>query len=145
MTDGFALKSWVISLFNKASKKNNKYSTTEETVVGTWIDGKPIYRKVYTIDHINKGMTKIEHNLTDFDALVNARVLWYDTEDLKWYTGLREYSSYQLGDEGLAIDSKYIDISTVDSRNGIDWSTRTKSVRVIIEYTKTTDKATITV
>ena len=46
MTDGFALKSWVVSLVNKVTKKNNKYSTNE-TVIGTWIDGKPLYRKVF--------------------------------------------------------------------------------------------------
>ena len=48
MTDSFALKSWVIDFVGKVLKKassNNIYST-EEKKIGTWVNGKPIYRIV---------------------------------------------------------------------------------------------------
>ena len=60
-----------------AEKNFNKYSTTEE-VVGTWIDGKPIYRKVVilssneTID--NRGTT-ISHGIHYIDCPINCKAI----------------------------------------------------------------------
>lgn len=46
-----ATKSWVKELVAKVVAKhkggNSNVYSTDETVVGTWIDGKPIYRKVF--------------------------------------------------------------------------------------------------
>ena len=49
-----------------AEKNFNKYSTTEE-VVGTWCDGKNIYRKVMKFPVIKDGMTI----LTNVDHIIN--------------------------------------------------------------------------
>ena len=50
-----------------AEKNFNKYSTTEE-VVGTWYDGKNIYRKVMKFPVIRSGMTV----LTNVDHIINV-------------------------------------------------------------------------
>ena len=69
MTDGFALKSWVINLVNKVSKKNGKYSTNE-TQVGTWIDGKPLYRRCVDIDKPStSGENRFLHGIPDVDFI----------------------------------------------------------------------------
>lgn len=130
MTDGFALKSWVISLVNKVTKKSNKYST-DETVVGTWIDGKPIYRKV--IKDINtsiptKGWTLIT-NIDDIELVINSILFYGDENNTSFFAnGTGNFS---------------VEVNT--SNNGILLWNRVGSVTYIkaavIEYTKTTDEA----
>lgn len=46
---------------NDSFKENNAYSTTE-TVIGTWIDGKPIYRKVIPTGQISSALKTVAHN-----------------------------------------------------------------------------------
>lgn len=41
----FASQEWVKDLLKKVLKKADRYSTDEQ-VIGSWINGKPIYRKV---------------------------------------------------------------------------------------------------
>lgn len=124
MTDGFALKSWVISLVNKVTKKSNKYST-DETVVGTWVDGKPIYRKVIENTQDIHGTTWTY--LNDFDASNIALMI----------------SISEIRDGDIITDS--IDSYVHDGKLGIQilGTEGGASHRLfILEYTKTTDKAT---
>ena len=44
-----ATKDWVISLINKVIKKGFNGYSNDEKVIGTWTNGKPLYRKVYDI------------------------------------------------------------------------------------------------
>lgn len=120
MTDGFALKSWVISLVNKVTKKSNKYST-DETVVGTWVDGRPIYRKVVeeSIALPDSGVG-VTHNFgfeKDVDTLISA---------IGIFNNGVSYIYCDIQDSGCYM--KLYDRATVKS--------------IIFEYTKTTDKAT---
>ena len=52
-----ATKDWVTSLINKVIKKGFNGYSNDEKVIGTWTDGKPIYRKVF------EGNTEIGTNL----------------------------------------------------------------------------------
>ena len=46
------------------------YKTTEQ-VVGTWIDGKPIYRKTIDFGYLPNGTTKaVAHNIVDIDKII---------------------------------------------------------------------------
>ena len=60
-----------------AEKNFNKYSTTEE-VIGTWIDGKPIYRKVVILSSnetiANRGTT-ISHAIHYIDCPINCKAI----------------------------------------------------------------------
>lgn len=136
LTDGFALKSWVISLFNKASKKNNKYST-DETVIGTWIDGKPIYRKVFKIIPSSNVALKqdtwtalptTENTPVEIDQVISGWLL-----------------------HGVKVNALYGFISANATEHIIYFmSFRSSQILeanmthyAILEYTKTTDKATL--
>ena len=109
----------------------NKYST-EEKVVGEWIDGKPIYRKVYT----------------SYELLGEAptRYLVLDTDESKEI--INGYGSLKIGtfdasiptpDAGLGYvsplqknSSNQIYLTTSSTRNLDD-------LKYVVEYTKTTD------
>ena len=50
---------------------NYKYSTTE-TVIGSWIDDKPIYRKVIYVGFLpNSGSLETSHNIQNLDKIIN--------------------------------------------------------------------------
>ena len=147
MTDGFALKSWVINIINKVSKKNNKYST-DETVIGTWIDGKPLYRKV--IKETNYVISKSQNHDIDISTM--------NIDNISALYGVL----YGIGGDGK---------TPYDCPIGMDLNPPTNRATVYVErfenhkphvlrivatdmwnnclitmeYTKTTDKATITV
>ena len=54
----------------KLSIDPGKYSTAE-TVVGTWIDGRPVYRKVLTGTTPN-GNIHVNHGITNFSRILNV-------------------------------------------------------------------------
>jgi len=101
--------------------KGETYST-EETVIGTWIDGKPIYRKVYNITGSN-----LTQDVTDLhiDTLVKLDGFINDGMPLNLY-----------------MDNSHFCFTHCNSLTEISCSmtgwTATK-VKYIIEYTKTTD------
>ena len=108
-----------------AEKNFNKYSTTEE-VIGTWIDGKPIYRKVIQT-------TAYDGQVILSDA--NCTLVRYE-----WYTQI----------DGV----KFIKMPAPNTGNAALWqldngnvvfnfpsssSVAGKQATCILEYTKTTD------
>ena len=54
--------------YNLGSVMGDNYST-EEQVVGTWIDGKPLYRKVVIIDNPSNKMT---FSIANIDEAINV-------------------------------------------------------------------------
>ena len=117
----------------KQSKQHN-YSEDEQ-IVGKWIDGKPLYRKVITtqmpqVTTSNSPVTKtIEHNI------VNAmfkKIELYSIDDL----GNCMAQSYtNVGDYFFAwVDSS---VNLYIRSNRQDFNNRTAII--ILEYTKTTD------
>ena len=60
--------------------KSSTYDTysTNETVVGKWIDGKPIYRKVVILssnETINNTGTTISHGIHYIDCPINCKAI----------------------------------------------------------------------
>ena len=164
MTGGFTLKNWILSLIDP--KDANKYRT-EELSIGSWVDKKPIYRKVVTADCLNpnkEGLVVIPHGIDNIDELVTCRVEWYDKIDKAW-NSTSESKYYPKSDKdgasggskstgitigGVTVDSTQLafycpykeDSTTKDDPSKIDetyWPKRTEKVRAILEYTKTTD------
>ena len=141
MTDGFALKSWVVSLVNKVTKKTVPKYSTNETVVGTWVDGKPIYRKVFkvpagTFIHNSSYSSLPNAVIKDCDLLISA--------DFMATNGLGDTCNYSFH-FGIGTDGQ---LKALSLRNNIDDSTYENAGcrgYVMVEYTKTTDKATIKV
>ena len=115
----------------RAVKELVKYST-DEIVVGTWMDGKPIYRIVKTFTNYNtlKQGTTIPCSIPNVET-VTHQYYQYEYGDEKRVFPLIESTGNVLG-----ICFKPVDQKLFCSGAG-SWSAR--PLTAIIEYTKTTD------
>lgn len=113
----------------------NIYTTTDQKI-GTWIDGKPIYRKVITQNNTNG----INNALTSPDNVIRLDCLVRNTSDNGWrslpwlWVQNNSYGSagwaggiYYTANDNAIYFQLGTNIATVDR------------VIIIIEYTKTTD------
>lgn len=108
--------------------------STNETRIGTWIDGKPIYRKAYTGTTTSSGLkTIIDSTLNDsnikvinFSGSITAPS-GHNQIGLGGYTNNEWYSSLHLDNTGICI---YIPNND---------NLRSSSYIVVLEYIKTTD------
>lgn len=108
------------------------YSSTEQ-VVGTWIDGKTVYRKVitYVFDNpIPSGVTSIPHNISDVSEIIGIDAMY----QLGWDQSTYGDESY-LAMNGYQVIAGRQDISIINVGQN-SWSGR---FRFIIRYTKTSD------
>jgi len=135
------------------SEGNAEYYSTNEKVIGRWIDGKPIYQKVVPITlpvgaSSTGGTAVIAHGISNFGELVNMEIHWFDSADNRWYVKDRSYAgsnlTYSLLSEGTSVGDTYIYICNGPNPT-IDWSERTSNAYAILKYTKTTDSATTTI
>lgn len=109
----------------------NEYSTKEK-IVGKWIDGKPIYRKVInTAELPNNSGKKIDHNISNIDNILSTKGWAFRSTD-NIFLNLPS-ATYDSAAISCYADKKSIIIITYTDR-----STFTVSY-VIVEYTKTTD------
>lgn len=123
---------------------NNSYSTQETLTGGTWIDGKPIYRKVlpFTISDIQ---TIVDISVLNKNVILKSEVILLTSDD-KWIT---EYVLF-VGPAGtiaifgnnlepdadlLVINSYNLEVSTGNMTTMFNG----RSGFAILEYTKTTD------
>lgn len=110
----------------------NTYSINE-TKIGTWIDGKPLYRKVLVSSTaLQEGSNTITHNITNLDKIVKI-------------DGYAPFGNtpYFLG--AVQSATKFLNVMTYTSSRitvtvSSDWGQSfTQGCVLIIEYTKTTD------
>ena len=109
-----------------AEKNFNKYSTTEE-VVGTWIDGKPIYRKVVKLSVVKHGAKLI----SDVDNLINTRGFF------QWNGNLNYKYVFPCNDNDVMVRAGVLDNNIALGTNYTDNSL--VNFCAFFEYTKTTD------
>ena len=109
------------------------YSLAEKQI-GVWVTGKPLYRKVLTYPNMpNNTSVAYPHGISNIDVVVRYSCCWYDTTDAKCILTPRIDSfSIRLG---CSVNKTNVYLEGI----GTNWSTRTKNVVVIMEYTKTTD------
>lgn len=55
----------------KTALDNLANFTTQETVIGKWIDNSTLYRKVFNIDSLTDGTMSITHNISQLDFVTN--------------------------------------------------------------------------
>ena len=108
-----------------AEKNFNKYSTTEE-VIGTWIDGKPLYRKVIQTIISDGGIV-----LSDANCIL-VRYEWYASID---GVKLLKLPSPNTGNAALWQLNNGNIVFNIPSSSSVNG----KLATCIIEYTKTTD------
>lgn len=101
----------------------NKYST-EETVVGEWIDGKKLYRKVIVAGSgLINGIKEIAHNITNMDKCINAT--------FTLITGNQFFFHWGNYIKDFEVNQNHINIAATH--------TGFNDIYFILEYTKTTD------
>ena len=107
-----------------------EYSTTEK-IVGKWIDGKPIYRKVLNVGTVTAQKSYISHNIANLGKLVNLYGT-FNRNDNAQQTMPGNYTNW----ETYLYDVTSTEISIYFSNN--QWNRNPYDIVVIIEYTKTT-------
>ena len=70
---------------------NLSYKTSEVKTGEVWIDGKPIYRKVFQVSAIESKAVTINHNIS------NANIVWVDTSHSFLLVGNNTYSLPRIG------------------------------------------------
>ena len=118
----------------------NNYST-EEQVVGTWIDGKPIYQKTISCGVLPDKTTKtVAHNISNIDIITSLQgfaIRNTSTSGSTAYMISLQHADYDEGNNVRLTANKTNIIITTDLKNG--WSTNFTTSYVTIQYTKTTD------
>lgn len=124
VVDGLNSTSTTDALSANQGRNITTYSTTE-TRIGTWIDGKPLYRRVYS----QSGVSTISLNDLSYDYIniVSSMLTISGYRRNPYYTSNSDYFRV------LISGSKQLLAETSGSAQDIsNWST-------VIEYTKTTD------
>ena len=115
-----------------AINATSDYSSIE-TIVGTWINGKPIYRKVIDIGNLpNDDIKNVAHNISNLGFV--SRLYLAITSGISFYNANMAGTStiYSGGTVVVRATNDNIQIGTTH-----DYSSH--SGYAIIEYTKTTD------
>lgn len=116
----------------KDLENSNVYST-EETQIGTWIDGKPIYRKTIVMSNVTE--TNKTYDLSSLSietCMIDSSHSYFEQGNYQipigCYGGTTDYSRafYQKNTKTL-----YVQFGTT--------YTMSKNIHITIEYTKTTD------
>lgn len=108
----------------------NDYSTSEK-VIGKWIDGKPLYRKVINFGSLPDTSDKdVAHNISNIGDLVNITGMTWNSN--KFFHPL-PFSANSTNQIRLEASLSNVKITTYSS-----WTAYTTTY-VILEYTKTTD------
>lgn len=110
--------------------------STEETRIGTWVDGKPLYRKVFTFSYTASASAK---TLT---SAINGIMVVMINAWLR-YTGSNTIEQMAVIDSKSVAHRIYYNPSAGIQilSNQPDWNG--SEITVILEYTKTTDTATV--
>ena len=125
------------SYYNKIKAHKIDWTTfaysSSPVVVGSWIDGKTIYRRVYNFGALPNNSTKdIEHGITNLDRVINIRGWAYRPSD-QTRCPLPFVSTSTLG---LGIALGPITPTVIRLTCGSDRSAFTESY-IILDYTTT--------
>lgn len=107
--------------------------STEETIVGTWIDGKPIYRKVFTDPNNSwSAYDNIIGNITNFKEPTSIKAIAFNDMGLSGWVENNEAGESRC--YAYIKSNGEVHFYRNDVRDGTSYPKK-----VIIEYTKTTD------
>ena len=121
---------------NQNDINKSTYSTTEK-VVGKWINGKPLYRKVINFTTTISADTVLEIN----HGVNNVEMIWFDPIGcFMWASSGFGYNIPMIGYSGNITDKLYtfVDKTKISIHANGSWGTIwTKYITLL--YTKTTD------
>lgn len=116
---------------NGGGSSGDDYST-DEKVIGTWVDGKPLYRKVVNVTSpLNNGWGTVT-NIGELDTMVSAKAFLFHSGS-NYYLPLPYYENSNL--YALVLYYKNGNVSVNINGNAFF----SKPITLIVEYTKTTD------
>lgn len=117
--------------------------STDETTIGTWIDGKTIYRKVYTGNSIavpsgNSVTESITHGVANISQIVKIGVII--NVNALVYTGngimINGCTNTAIADIEKSTVWLLADLTTIYFVHGLNWGSN-RAYKIIFEYTKT--------
>ena len=109
------------------------YSTTEK-VVGTWIDNKPIYRKVINFGALPNATTKsVNHGIANLGVVINIGGFISNTTDVDFYSIPLQYKG---NDSNFNVECF---VTTTQVRMAANTDRSHYNAYVILDYTKSTD------
>ena len=121
------------------SEGNAEYYSTDEKVIGRWIDGKPLYKKVWSVN-ISLGTAAYRYNISEIaemDSIISCKGI-----------AVPNTSSYPVLSDG----DMYFMVEVDKTQNQImikqtmTTSTTLYTLKyIIVQYTKTTDSAATTI
>lgn len=112
----------------------NEIYSTEEQIVGTWLDGKPIYRKVVELGNLPNATTKdITLNIQNVNEIVSINAICSNESEV-WVIP-NAYSTQYIN--GIVVRFANNIIENISIYASFDASGFTG--RAVLEYTKTTD------
>lgn len=111
---------------------NNSVYSTDEIKIGTWIDGKPLYRKVVSVGGVGveDSAKRIPFTIDDLDYVVDMR--GGGTYLDKGFIPLQFYNNDTTAQKGAYC---WFSGYNINIKNGFGFS----NVHIIFEYTKITD------
>ena len=114
--------------------KSDMAYSTEEKEVGTWIDGKPIYRKVIDFGILPNSTNKeVQHNISNLQNFVKIDGIAIRNDNNFWQAIPLTYRSADTGyNTALTVTQSKVVITCDADRSMFNGY-------VILEYTKTTD------
>lgn len=118
----------ILEIINELPEAGEDIYSTEEQVIGTWIDSKPIYRKLFTgSTETGENLSVVFENDASIDKIINC------------YGNIQGQSGEQLAflsdKHALLLNANHTTI-TYFFNNTDSYS---YSYEAVIEYTKTTD------
>lgn len=107
--------------------------STDEQIIGTWLDGKPVYQKTVDCGALPNNTTKsVAHGVSNIDKIVDIKGCAYRSSDGLFITMPRVATSTTYMCE-INIISGNVNIISSTNLSAFGWS------YVTIQYTKTTD------
>ncbi len=114
------------------ANKINNYSTNEQ-VIGTWVDGKPLYRKVLSTGTLpNNGILTIPYNVDNLKRILKVSGIAYGGT-----YGLLLPASNSISSSVINVYINY-GVKAIEIQTYSDRTSYTEGY-ITIEYTKTTD------
>lgn len=121
------------SIVNAINEVNNKFNySTEEQVIGKWINGKLLYRKVLNVGNVTEQKTYITHNIANLGKLVNLYGTCNRNDNVQ-QTIPANYTNWEI----YLYDVSSIEVTIYFSAN--QWNKNPYDIVIVMEYTKTTD------
>lgn len=116
---------------------SNEFSL-EEKRIGTWIDGKPLYRKVIKDETVYSNSEtlqtyNIQHGIQNIDTVVGYSAIMTS----KFYNTTYTLPYFYPGDGLMHTNAEQVTKDFIRFRNRTSWLNY--NMFVVIEYTKTTD------